>query len=185
MNPPQYILIFAIRIYRWTIAPAQIFLFGAGRRLPFHAVLLAIRDGCGSRAGGITGGWLAMRRICRCHPWGDADTIRCPSEDRRSEIGDRNLISHGPHRHHRRHALRHPARLVFLRAAKISTRICPRRKRRTNALAAAANNNGKCRRPFARASRGPGFSFDTNTPEQTIVLTNSAPVTRSLRAAAD
>ena len=119
--------------------------------------MLAIRDGCSSHA----------RRHRRRLAGDKADLplssvgrrrtrSSAPAEDRRSEIGDRNLISHGPHRHHRRHALRHPARLVFLRAAKV-----------LRAFAAAANgherarggpnDNGKCRRRFARAGRGSGL----------------------------
>jgi RNase P protein component len=44
MNLLQHILIFVIRVYRWVISPAQTFSVRAGRRLPFHADLLAIRD---------------------------------------------------------------------------------------------------------------------------------------------
>ena len=70
MNPLQHILIFAIRVYRWTISPMQAFLFGnAGgcRFTPTCSVyaLEAVRE-----HGAATGTALAARRICRCHPWG-------------------------------------------------------------------------------------------------------------------
>jgi uncharacterized protein len=70
MNPLQHILIMAIRLYRWTISPAQAFLFGATGGCRFtptcsQYALEAVRE-----HGAFPGGWLATRRICRCHPWG-------------------------------------------------------------------------------------------------------------------
>jgi uncharacterized protein len=64
------ILIFLIRIYRWTISPMQIFLFGsmAGCRFTPTCSQYAI-DAIRER-GAITGSWLAAKRICRCHPFG-------------------------------------------------------------------------------------------------------------------
>jgi hypothetical protein len=71
MNPPAAILIFLIRIYRWTISPAQIFLFGAtgGCRFTPTCSQYAIDAIC--RHGAITGTILAAKRICRCHPWAE------------------------------------------------------------------------------------------------------------------
>jgi uncharacterized protein len=64
------ILIFAIRVYRWTISPAQTFLFGptAGCRFTPTCSQYAI-DAVHSH-GTIAGSWLAAKRICRCHPFG-------------------------------------------------------------------------------------------------------------------
>jgi putative membrane protein insertion efficiency factor len=71
LNPVKAILIFAIRTYRWTISPAQVFLFGpsAGCRFTPTCSQYAL-DAVRSR-GAISGSWLAAKRICRCHPWGD------------------------------------------------------------------------------------------------------------------
>jgi putative membrane protein insertion efficiency factor len=71
MNLFRHILISAIRVYRWTISPAQIFLFGpsAGCRFTPTCSQYAI-DAVRSR-GAIAGSWLTAKRICRCHPWGD------------------------------------------------------------------------------------------------------------------
>jgi len=70
MNPLQLILIWVIQLYRWTISPLQVFLFGPTGGCRFtptcsEYALEAIRA-CGALAGSR----LAARRICRCHPWG-------------------------------------------------------------------------------------------------------------------
>jgi uncharacterized protein len=70
LNPIQAILIFAIRVYRRVISPAQVFIFGptAGCRFTPSCSQYAVDaiQACGA----IAGSWLAARRICRCHPWG-------------------------------------------------------------------------------------------------------------------
>jgi putative membrane protein insertion efficiency factor len=70
VNPFQIILIFAIRLYRWTISPAQTFLIGATAGCRFtptcsQYAVEAIRE-----RGAFVGGALAAKRICRCNPWG-------------------------------------------------------------------------------------------------------------------
>jgi uncharacterized protein len=64
------ILILFIQLYRWSFAPAQIFLFGGGSGCRFtptcsQYAIQAIRDH-GAWAGSV----LAFKRICRCHPLG-------------------------------------------------------------------------------------------------------------------
>jgi uncharacterized protein len=71
VNWLQHILIFTIRLYRWTISPAQIFLFGANSGCRFtpscsQYAMDAIRE-----RGVVIGSWLATKRICRCHPFSD------------------------------------------------------------------------------------------------------------------
>ncbi len=71
MNLPRYILIFLVRIYRWVISPAKSFLFGPLGRCRFSPscseyALLALQ-----KHGAIIGTWLSLKRILRCHPWGD------------------------------------------------------------------------------------------------------------------
>jgi uncharacterized protein len=70
LNPAQHILVFAIRAYRWTISPAQLFLFGPAGGCRFtptcsQYAMVAIQS-----RGILTGSVLAAKRICRCHPWG-------------------------------------------------------------------------------------------------------------------
>lgn len=70
MNPAQHILVFAIRIYRWTISPAQTFLFGATGGCRFTPSCSQYAAEAVQVHGAITGSSLALKRICRCHPWG-------------------------------------------------------------------------------------------------------------------
>jgi putative membrane protein insertion efficiency factor len=90
LNLLQAILIFALRVYRWTISPAQIFLFGssAGCRFTPTCSQNAI-DAIRSR-GAARGSALAAKRICRCHPWGDCGHDPIPKVEggrRKAEIG--------------------------------------------------------------------------------------------------
>jgi len=68
MNPLQLALIAAIRVYQWTLSPALTAVFGDQcRYTPSCSVygVEAVR-----RHGALRGGWLALRRIARCNPWG-------------------------------------------------------------------------------------------------------------------
>jgi putative membrane protein insertion efficiency factor len=71
MNLSQHILIAAIRVYRWTVSPAQLLLFGptGGCRFTPTCSQYAI-EAIHSR-GILSGSALAAKRICRCHPWGE------------------------------------------------------------------------------------------------------------------
>jgi len=90
VNPAQHILIFAICAYRWTISPAQAFLFGPAAGCRFtptcsQYALVAIHA-----RGALTGSALAAKRICRCHPWGGCGHDPVPKAETRApkpEIG--------------------------------------------------------------------------------------------------
>jgi hypothetical protein len=71
MNPLQHILIFAIRVYRLAISPAQFFLFGPAGGCRFTPTCSQYAMDAIRAHGAMAGGWLALKRICRCHPWGD------------------------------------------------------------------------------------------------------------------
>ena len=70
MNLPSHILIFAIRVYRLVLSPAQIFIFGptGGCRFTPSCSQFAV-EAIGTH-GAMHGSLLAAGRICRCHPWG-------------------------------------------------------------------------------------------------------------------
>ena len=88
---PKSVLIFAIKLYRWTISPAQVFLFGPTGGCRFtpscsQYALDAIRE-----HGALAGGVLAAKRICRCHPWGGCGHDPAPGKTadgrRKAETG--------------------------------------------------------------------------------------------------
>jgi putative membrane protein insertion efficiency factor len=70
VNPLQFILISAIRVYRWTISPAQTYLFGPGSGCRFTPTCSQYAMDAVHERGVVAGSWLAAKRICRCHPWG-------------------------------------------------------------------------------------------------------------------
>jgi uncharacterized protein len=89
LSVPQFVLIFAIRLYRWTVSPLLGFLFGPTGGCRFtpscsQYALDAIRA-----QGVLAGSGLAVRRICRCHPWGDGGHDPAPAPEvgsQRSEV---------------------------------------------------------------------------------------------------
>jgi putative membrane protein insertion efficiency factor len=70
LNPAQHILVFAIRAYRWTISPAQVFLFGPTSGCRFTPTCSQYAMDAVHARGVLAGSALAAKRICRCHPWG-------------------------------------------------------------------------------------------------------------------
>ena len=72
MNPAQHILVSAIRAYRWTISPAQFFLFGSTGGCRFTPTCSQYAVEAVQTHGALAGTLLATKRICRCHPWSEA-----------------------------------------------------------------------------------------------------------------
>jgi putative membrane protein insertion efficiency factor len=70
VNLPQHSLIFLIRVYRWMISPAQVFLFGAGSGCRFTPTCSAYALEALREQGALAGTVLTAKRICRCQPWG-------------------------------------------------------------------------------------------------------------------
>ena len=66
----SFVILLAIRVYRWTISPAQTFLFGPTGGCRFTPTCSEYTLEALHTHGTIAGGWLATKRICRCHPLG-------------------------------------------------------------------------------------------------------------------
>lgn len=71
MNLAQHGIVAVLQVYRWILSPAKNLIFGPLGRCRFTPscsdyALEAVR-----RHGACRGGWLALRRLTRCHPWGD------------------------------------------------------------------------------------------------------------------
>ncbi len=83
LDVPKTVLIFAIRLYRWTVSPLLVFLFGptGGCRFTPSCSQYAV-DAIRSQ-GVLAGSGLAVRRICRCHPWGDGGHDPAPKKELR------------------------------------------------------------------------------------------------------
>ena len=79
MTPLAWILSLPVRGYRLFLSPW----LGHGCR--FQPTCSAYALEALARHGGIRGGWLALRRIGRCHPWGSEgyDPVpNCRTDDR-------------------------------------------------------------------------------------------------------
>ncbi len=79
MNPVSAAVRTLIRVYQWCISP---FMVPHCRYLPtcsdYAQEALA-------KHGPIAGGWLALHRLCRCHPWGGSGYDPVPEARPRGE----------------------------------------------------------------------------------------------------
>jgi len=95
VNPAQHILLFALRLYRWSVSPALTLLFGAACRYEPTCSVYAME--AVRRHGALRGGWLAAKRLARCQPWGGCGCDPVPVSS--SEFGVSRLAS-GAVTHH-------------------------------------------------------------------------------------
>lgn len=79
LNPAQHILILGVQLYRWGISPAQRFIFGSTAGCRFEPSCSAYALEAIRSHGAWRGSWLAVRRLARCHPWGDCGHDPVPS----------------------------------------------------------------------------------------------------------
>ncbi|HWX22179.1 MAG TPA: membrane protein insertion efficiency factor YidD [Candidatus Binatia bacterium] len=90
MNTTQNILILGARLYRGVISPAKLFLFGPLGQCRFTPSCSAYAVEAITRHGALSGCWLALKRLGRCHPWGGCGEDPVPesaSEALRQKVG--------------------------------------------------------------------------------------------------
>jgi putative membrane protein insertion efficiency factor len=80
MNAAQWILTAAVKAYRWTLSPLKVALLGPGARCRFQPSCSAYAVEAIERHGAGWGGWLSLRRLVRCHPWGGSGADPVPHE---------------------------------------------------------------------------------------------------------
>ena len=76
-----HLLTLAIRAYQLTISPAQTFLFGPTSGCRFTPTCSQYAMDAVRERGVLTGGALAAKRICRCHPWGGCGHDPVPKKE--------------------------------------------------------------------------------------------------------
>ena len=84
-----WILSFLIQIYRWTLSPALTFLFGANSGCRFTPTCSQYAREAIQRHGAMTGSLLALKRVCRCNPFGPCGHDPVP------EARTKGFILHG------------------------------------------------------------------------------------------
>jgi uncharacterized protein len=70
--------ILPILLYRWLVSPL------IGPRCRFLPTCSEYAIEALSGHGVLRGSWLALRRFCRCHPWGGSGLDPVPEPERRS-----------------------------------------------------------------------------------------------------
>ena len=59
-----------IRLYQWTVSPVLLWLGGPGSGCRFLPSCSEYFLEAVETHGAVHGGWLGLKRISRCHPWG-------------------------------------------------------------------------------------------------------------------
>lgn len=89
MNPLSAVARLLIRVYRYCISPLMM------PRCRFLPTCSDYAEEALVSHGPIAGGWLALRRICRCHPWGGSGYDPVPEAQPKGAAAA-PAASHGP-----------------------------------------------------------------------------------------
>jgi putative membrane protein insertion efficiency factor len=68
---PSAFCILLVRVYQLTLSPAKTFLLGPTGNCRFEPSCSQYAVEALKTHGAIAGSWLAAKRVCRCHPWGE------------------------------------------------------------------------------------------------------------------
>jgi putative membrane protein insertion efficiency factor len=96
VNPAQHILVALVRVYRWTLSPVLMLLFGPQSGCRHTPTCSQYAAEAVRVHGALTGSWLATKRICRCNPWGGCGHDPVPQSSSSLNIsGISNFKTHG------------------------------------------------------------------------------------------
>jgi hypothetical protein len=70
LSPAQHLLLLLLRGYHWLIVPARRLLLGPAPSCRFIPTCSVYAADAVRTLGAFRGGGFAVRRLCRCHPWG-------------------------------------------------------------------------------------------------------------------
>lgn len=84
MNPGQHIAALALRIYKVLVSPLLHALIGPLGGCRFTPTCSVYAAECVALHGVLKGTVLAVKRICRCHPWGGCGEDPVPSSLKRA-----------------------------------------------------------------------------------------------------
>jgi uncharacterized protein len=68
---PSAFCLLVVRLYQLTLSPAKNVLLGPAGHCRFEPSCSQYAVEALKTHGAISGTWLAAKRVCRCHPWGD------------------------------------------------------------------------------------------------------------------
>jgi putative membrane protein insertion efficiency factor len=82
-DPVRPVLVALLRLYRLVISPLY------GQVCRYHPSCSAYALEAVDRHGSLRGGWLAVRRLGRCHPWSDGGYDPVPNDPRERGVPSR------------------------------------------------------------------------------------------------
>jgi len=82
VNLLRYCLVGLIQLYRWLLSPLKGAFFGPLAHCRFTPSCSEYALTAVQQNGPLRGGWLALRRLGRCHPWGGCgmDPVPAPNQ---------------------------------------------------------------------------------------------------------
>ena len=75
MSPLAHLIALPVRAYRLVLSP------WVGHGCRYQPTCSAYAMEALERHGGVKGGWLTVRRVCSCHPWGGHGYDPVPGAD--------------------------------------------------------------------------------------------------------
>lgn len=78
----KWVVLTAIRVYQYTLSPLLTWLAGPGGGCRFEPTCSRYCAEAVERFGVWRGGWLGLKRLVRCHPWGGKGSDPVPPKEK-------------------------------------------------------------------------------------------------------